>query len=58
MTKKDLIDRIIAVNGRTTREFLAEFSVRELADYLRQLDRPDTPPRKRSAPAARAVVNV
>jgi len=37
MTKKELIDRITTVNRRATREFLAEFSERELTDYVRQL---------------------
>lgn len=58
MTKKELIDRIIAVNRRTTREFLAEFSIRELADYLRQLDKLDTPPQEQPARATTALVKV
>lgn len=57
MNKKELIDRITHVNRSATREFLAEFSERELGDYLRQFDfvgtravpRPTTMPDDRSA---------
>ena len=37
MTKSELIDAITLVNRSATRDFLAEFSERELADYVRQL---------------------
>ncbi|MEE9295282.1 MAG: hypothetical protein V3W34_10035 [Phycisphaerae bacterium] len=37
MTKRELIDRISSVNRSATRDFLAEFSERDLADYMRQL---------------------
>lgn len=38
MTKRELIDRISSVNRSATRDFLSEFSERDLADYMRQLD--------------------
>jgi hypothetical protein len=38
MGKKDLINAISAINKSASREFLAEFSMRELADYRRQLE--------------------
>lgn len=38
MTKSELIDRISSVNLSATREFLLEFTRRELADYMRQLE--------------------
>ncbi len=38
MNKRELIDAITAVNPSATREFLLEFSERELSDYMRQLD--------------------
>ena len=38
MTKSELIDKISSVNRSATRDFLAEFSQRDLADYVRQLD--------------------
>jgi len=37
MGKRELIDRILTVNRETTREYLADFSERELVDYWRQL---------------------
>ena len=37
MTKSELIDRISSINLSATREFLLEFTRRELADYMRQL---------------------
>ncbi len=38
MTKRELIDRITSVNRSATRDFLAEFSERDLNDYMHQLD--------------------
>jgi hypothetical protein len=38
MSKIELIDAITTINPGTSREFLAEFSERDLLDYLRQLD--------------------
>jgi hypothetical protein len=38
MTKSELIDVITSVNRSATREFLAEFSNRDLVDYMRQLE--------------------
>ncbi len=38
MNKIELIDAITSVNRSATRDFLAEFSERDLADYVRQLD--------------------
>ncbi len=37
MNKSELIDAITSVNRSATRDFLVEFSERELADYVRQL---------------------
>jgi len=38
MTKSELIDWISSVNRSATREFLSEFTRRELMDYMRQLE--------------------
>ena len=38
MNKRELIDAITSVNRSATRDFLSEFSERDLADYVRQLD--------------------
>lgn len=38
MTKSQLIDVITSVNRTTTRDFLAEFSMRDLSDYMRRLE--------------------
>jgi hypothetical protein len=52
MTKKELIELIISINHGITREFLAEFSIRELTDYLRQLGRLDArAPEEGNSPA-------
>ncbi len=37
MTKSEMMDRIASFNRNATREFLAEFSERDLSDYLQQL---------------------
>ncbi len=38
MNKRELIEVITSVNRSATREFLAEFSERDLWDYVRQLE--------------------
>jgi hypothetical protein len=38
MSKRELIERIMAINVSARREFLQGFSENELADYLRQLE--------------------
>ena len=37
MNKSELIDQIRKINRGASREFLSEFSERELNDYVRQL---------------------
>lgn len=44
MTKRELIDAISTANRSATRDFLAEFSERELTDYMRQLTGPSSLP--------------
>ncbi|HUU84072.1 MAG TPA: hypothetical protein VM243_11270 [Phycisphaerae bacterium] len=38
MTKRETIDRIVARNPSARPEFLAEFTPRQLCDYLQQLE--------------------
>lgn len=55
MTKIELIDRISSVNRSATREFLSEFTNRELADYVRQLQTLDLLPGDENTPAGGAI---
>lgn len=58
MTKIELIDRISSVNRSATREFLSEFTRRELADYVRQLQTLDLLPGDDTAPASETSAHV
>ena len=52
MTKPELINTIRSVNETATREFLAEFSERDLTDYVKQLRGLGLLPRSKPAAAA------
>ncbi|NOS99120.1 MAG: hypothetical protein HOP29_00655 [Phycisphaerales bacterium] len=43
MTKSELIEQIRSINRGATREFLTEFTERELNDYVRQLSMTGAP---------------
>ena len=53
MTKPELIDTIRSVNETATREFLAEFSERDLTDYVNQLRGIGLLPHREPAAAAK-----
>lgn len=52
MTKSELIEHIRSINRGATREFLTEFTERELNDYVRQLTTTTSPRMEYDPPTA------